>query len=279
MSKFRLIFKTIKKPIIGMVHFLPLLGYDEFKSLEEVEKNALEDLKALIVGGIDGVMFENNYDIPHKIKVGPETVASFTAILSRIKKIISVPFGVSVLWNDAYAALSIAKVCGGSFIRIPVFVDEVETSYGKVKGEADKVLEFRRKIKAEDIALLVDVHVKHAKILSKLSLEDSAVLAIKKGADAIILTGKWTSDAPEIKDVIKVRKKIGNFPLLIGSGVNLDNIEDFIKIADGIIVGTSLKKGSNDKGEINVKSFKKRVDVEKVKLFISKVKKLRNHLK
>src|SRR6266568_1492996 len=68
------IFHT-KRPIIGMIHFMPLLGYPGYSDISLILNNALKDLEALEAGGVDGIMFENNYDIPHKIFVGPETVA------------------------------------------------------------------------------------------------------------------------------------------------------------------------------------------------------------
>lgn len=64
--KFNKIFKKKKKVIIGAVHFPPLLGYPGFPGFDVALKNAIFDLKAFEKGGVDGIIFENNYDIPHK---------------------------------------------------------------------------------------------------------------------------------------------------------------------------------------------------------------------
>ena len=85
MNKLAETFKT-KNPVIGMIHLMPLMGYKEFTSLEEVMKKALSDLRTLEKGGVDGVMIENNYDLPHKIFVGPETVASMTYLVCKLRK-------------------------------------------------------------------------------------------------------------------------------------------------------------------------------------------------
>ncbi len=273
MNKIRGIFKT-EKPAIGMIHFMPLLGYPKYPGINQVLDAALRDLKAFEESGVDGVMVENNYDIPHRIFVAPETVACMTYLTSEIIKKTKLPVGIAVLWNDYKAALFIAKICGGQFIRVPVFVDNVKTDYGDVFGEADQVIRYRKEIKAGNIALFTDVHVKHAKLLSRYSLEESARKAIQKGSDGIIVTGKWTGDAPTLSKLESVRKAVGNFPIFIGSGACIENIQDLMKYTDGIIVGTSLKTGSNSKKHVNIRGEKERIDKSKVKRFVAKFRKL-----
>lgn len=271
MNKLRKIFKT-ERPLIGMIHFMPLIGYKAYSGLSKVLNAALKDLKALESGGVDGVMIENNYDVPHKIFVDPETIVCMAYLTNEIIKRTKLPVGISVLWNDYKAALSIAKISGGKFIRIPVFVDDVSTQYGDVFGEAEKVIEYRKKIAATDILLFTDIHVKHSKLLSKYSLQESANRAIKKGSDGIIVTGKWTGDAPDLNNLILVKKEIKNFPIFIGSGATLDNLDDLTRYVDGIIVGTSLKAGKNNKKHVNIKGERERIDLEKVKRFVKRFK-------
>ena len=266
------IFKT-KNPVIGMVHFPPLLDYKDFPGIEVCLEKSLKDAKTLQKGGVDGIMFENNYDTPHKIFVGPEIASSMTFLISEIKKHISLPIGINVLWNDYKTALSIAKICGAKFIRVPVFVDSVQTDYGKVLAEPEKVILFREQIGASDIALFTDIHVKHAKMLEEKTISYSAKEAIERGSDAIIITGKWTGDAPNVSDLEETRKAVGkSFPILIGSGATKDNIDILLKYADCVIVGTSLKTGSISQKEINLKSWQEIIDLEKTKEFVKKVK-------
>lgn len=264
-------FKT-KRPTIGMIHFMPLLGYSSFAGINRVLKAALQDLEALEKGGMDGVMVENNYDIPHKIFADSETVACMTYLTNEVIKKTKLPVGISVLWNDYKAALSIAKICGGQFIRVPVFVDDVRTQYGDIFGEAHKVIEYRKKIKSENIALFTDIHVKHAKLLSKFSLGESAKKAIGMGSDGIIVTGKWTGDAPDLNDLNIVRKSVNNSPIFIGSGATVENVRDLITYADGVIVGTSLKTGNNDTKHVNIRGEEERIDKKKTIKFVKMFK-------
>lgn len=258
------IFKKNKNIIIGAIHFPPLFGYKDFPGIDIAFKNAMRDLKAFEEGGADGVIIENNYDVPHKITVDKKTVDMMIYLGKEIKKNTSLPIGVSVLWNDYKSALQIAKVIDGKFIRVPVFVDRVKTDYGEVFGNPKDVLKYRKKIDAESIAIFTDIHVKHAELLEKKSIGTSAMEAIKSGSDALIITGKWTAQAPKLDDLIAVKNITNDFPILIGSGINDSNVKELFKYTDGAIVSTSLKEGNNIDNGPNIKSWKQRIDKNKV---------------
>lgn len=261
----KITFSKSSKLLIGAVHLPPLLGYSDFPGFDVAVKNMLADLQAFERGGADAIIFENNYDIPHKASVDASVVASMTYLGEELKRATGLPVGISVLWNDYRTALSIAKTLGLQFIRVPVFVDTVQTSYGIMEGNAEDVVAFRSSIRAEEVGLFVDIHVKHAALVSKHTLLESADLAKQKGADAIILTGKWTGDAPNISEVSSIRDHVGDFPILLGSGVDAQNAPILFKYANGAIVSTSLKQGVGDAAHVNVKSYDQRVDVGKVK--------------
>ncbi len=272
MSNIKNIFNT-EYPVIGMIHFGPLLGYSSSFNVDIVLKDALADLASLEKGGVDAVMIENNYDTPHKIKVGPETVATMTYLLSEISKHTKLPLGVSVLWNDYEAALSIAKICGAKFVRVPVFVDEVETSYGRVIGNPQDVLKYRKFIEAEDILLLTDIHVKHAQILTDLDILGTAKLANRHGSDGLIVTGKWTGDAPDIMQLSQLSDALPTTPIFVGSGASAENIKHLAPYITGVIVSTALKEGAARNDEINIKASDQRIDRIRVKQFVDNFQK------
>lgn len=257
------IFKKKNNIIIGVIHFPPLLGYPKFPGLDVCLRDALKDLKSF-QGKVDGLFIENNYDIPHKQKVDPEIVAAMTYLGSKVRSATNLPLGISVLWNDYQAALSMAKILNYQFIRVPVFVDKVKTKCGIIQGKPKEVIKFRKSIKADQIALFTDIHVKHSKLLSKYSIIQSARRAVKFGSDALIITGRWTGQAPNLKELQKVRKSINQFPILIGSGGAKDNIANIFQYANGAIISTSLKQGRNRAAEVNVKSWRQRIDKKNV---------------
>lgn len=264
MYKFKKIFNKDQGVVIGAIHFPPLLGFSEFPSFEIARANALKDLEAFEKGGVDAVIFENNYDIPHTEFVGSEICASMLLLGAEIKKATTLPVGISVLWNDYKTALSIAKVLDLQFIRIPVFVDTVKTNYGIIEGNFEEIIKYRKHIQTENVALFTDIHVKHAEILSSHTIIESAQLAIKGGSDGLIVTGKWTGDAPDLAEIKEVRGAISDFPIICGSGVDNKNIHELFTYASGAIVSTSLKEGTNKHGEVNVKGYEQRINKEKV---------------
>ncbi len=102
------------RPLIGMVHLLPLLGSHLYAGDDEaILRQARADALTLQEAGFHGIMVENFGDAPfHAQQVRPHTVAQMTAIVSELRKEIDLPVGVNVLRNDAFAALAVARVTG-----------------------------------------------------------------------------------------------------------------------------------------------------------------------
>jgi len=260
-----------KKLMVGAIHFPPLMGYPDFPGIKVALKNALADLKAFERGGFDAVIIENNYDIPHQINVSPAVVSCLSCLGKELRVSTKLPMGISVLWNDYRTALATAKIIGLQFVRIPVFVDRVETDFGIIEPSATEVKKYQKLIGADNIKLFVDIHVKHAKLLSPHSLAESAKMAITHGADAVIVTGKWTGDAPDETAVVELKKNIRNFPIILGSGIRADNAKALLQKADGVIVSTSLKKGRTKKTERNVKAYSQRISFPLAKKLVTVV--------
>ena len=62
-------------------------------------------------------------------------------------------------------------------------------------------------------------------------------------ADGLIVSGAGTGLATELADVQRVRAACPSARIMLGSGVTLANVRDYLPFADGFIVGTSLKVG------------------------------------
>jgi hypothetical protein len=271
MNKFKKAFND-KRVVIGMVHCSPLLGYGNPLKIREVEKKFMKDLKALISGGVDAVMIENNYDAPHYETAKLSTIPHLTDLCLKARKYTKKPLGICILWNDYETALAIAKIAEFNFIRVPVFVDKVKTVYGIFSGKAKEVIDFRKKINAEDILIFADVQVKHAEHLIKRSLSVAIREAIAKKADAVIITGKWTGDPPTVKDVNEAKKTAKNIPVILGSGITTGNIKKYC--ADAFIVGSYFKGKGNpqEKDFHNIFSYKAKIQKSRVKKFVSVLK-------
>lgn len=261
------IFKN-KKPVIGVIHLLPLPGSPRWSGdLEEVLLRAEQEALALASGGIDSIIIENFFDAPFaKDKVDVSTACALTLAVKRVKSVTKLPIGVNVLRNDALSALAIATVCGAEYIRVNVLSGAMVTDQGIIESDARNVLLYRKQLLQEkNIKIFADVMVKHAYPLGEgndiaLAAKDTMLRA---GADAVIVSGTGTGQAPDMNDLKAVRKALPNAPILIGSGSTQENAKDLLSVADGIIVGTTLKR----RGELE-----QPVDVDRVRDFVSVVK-------
>ena len=112
------LFKT-QKPVIAMCHLQPMPGdpyYDKDGGMQKVVDAAYDEFIKLQEGGVDAVMFSNEFSMPYLKKVNPETTASMARVIGELKHEIKIPFGVNVLW-DPFASLDLAAATGARFIR------------------------------------------------------------------------------------------------------------------------------------------------------------------
>src|SRR4051794_40026899 len=106
-----------EKAIIAMCHLLPLPGDPYFNKelgMDYVVEMAKKDLHFLQEGGVDAVMFSNEFSLPYLTNVKTETVAAMAR--KELMHDIKIPFGVNVLW-DAGKSLDLAAATGAQFVR------------------------------------------------------------------------------------------------------------------------------------------------------------------
>ncbi|MGB9729429.1 MAG: BtpA/SgcQ family protein [Thermoprotei archaeon] len=258
----------IEKPIIGVIHLLPLPGSPKGQSFDSVLKRAVSEALILEEGGVDGLIIENFGDAPYvKDNASPETIAFMTAIAKEISMSVSLPLGINILRNCVDSAIAVAAATGGKFVRANVWVGVYITDQGVIEGKAHNILRFRKALGADHIKIFADVRVKHAHPIVPISIEDEVKDNIERGlADALIVTGPRTGQPPSSDYVSNVKKVAGEVPVLIGSGLNLNNTKELLTIADGAIVGTFFKVDG---------IITNPIDIKRVRSLISLVKELR----
>ena len=230
--------------LIGVVHLRPLPGSPRFGgNVRDIIDFAVEDARAYERGGAHAIFIENFGDVPFtKASVGPETIAAMTAAGCAIRAAVKLPIGFNVLRNDAKAALALCAACGGDFVRVNIHTGAMLTDQGLIEGDAFNTVRYRGQV-CPGAEIFADVHVKHAVPLGDWSLEDAAHDTVERGlADALIVSGVGTGQAADIEDVERVRRACPKAKLLLGSGVNAANVKDYLRFADGVIVGSSLKR-------------------------------------
>jgi len=238
------LFQSHRKVLVGVVHLKPLPGSPRHRqTMADIIKSAVADAVAYERGGAHAIFIENFGDVPFtKSNVAPETIAAMTAAGCAVRAAVKLPIGFNVLRNDARAALALCAACGGDFIRVNVHSGAMLTDQGIIEGDAYHTLRYRESV-APGAQIFADVHVKHAVPLGDWSLEDAASDTAERGlADALIVSGVGTGKAADLDDVKRVRAACPHAKILLGSGVNLENVNSFLEVADGVIVGSSLKR-------------------------------------
>jgi membrane complex biogenesis BtpA family protein len=237
-------------PVVGMVH-LPALpgspGYGGDRGA--IRERARADVAALVDGGCDGLLFENYGDTPyHPESVPAHTVAELTAAVGAVTAEVDRPHGVNVLRNDAEAALSVSAATGGAFVRVNVHTGTRATDQGLLEGRAHETLRRRERLDA-DVAVLADVAVKHSGAVADRDLARLARETVDRGlADGLVVSGSATGEPAaddRLRAVLDGRDDAGReVPVLVGSGVTPGNAGTYLERADGLIVGTALKRDS-----------------------------------
>jgi len=232
-----------EKVVIGMVHFPPLPGaplYDDKDGIKTIIDKVRGDLLSLQDGGIDAVMFCNENDRPYKIETNYATVATMGRVIGEMINDIKVPFGVDVLW-DPIAAIAIAKATGAKFIREIVSGTYV-SDMGFWNTNVGELYRYRKLIDAKDIAVFFNISAEFAYNLDRRPIEEIAKsVAFSSLADAILVSGPMTGIAPTVETLKKVKENV-QIPVFVNTGVNANNVSGLLKIADGAVIGTSLKK-------------------------------------
>lgn len=237
---------SIPKPLIGMLHLLPLPGSPRFAGeMAAVMESLLRDAEALVEGGVHGLILENFGDAPfYPQRVPPEVVAHLTRLAIEVRERFDVPLGVNVLRNDGRSALAIAQAAGADFIRVNVLCGARVTDQGIIPGIAHELLRDRALLGAGRVRVFADVNVKHSAPLGPpRPIEQEATETIQRGgADAVIVSGSGTGQATDMEEVRRAKAAAGDTPVFVGSGVTTETIVNYVPHADGFIVGTALKR-------------------------------------
>jgi len=231
--------------LIGMVHLGPLPGSPAFDgSMDGLVGAAVDDATTLADAGFDALLIENFGDAPFFADDVPDaTVASITRAAVAVAGAVTLPLGINVLRNDGLAAISIAAAVGAAFVRVNVLTGAMTTDQGPIVGKAAEIARLRAAL-GLDIGIAADVMVKHAVPPPGLTLASAARDTWERGgADALVLSGASTGEPVSRLDLEGLRSAVPDAPILIGSGASAATVAGLLEVADGVIVGTSIKTG------------------------------------
>ncbi|XP_058237351.1 uncharacterized protein F13E9.13, mitochondrial [Hemibagrus wyckioides] len=227
--KFMKLFRHLKTNIIGMIHVGALPGTPLHRSpVPELLEQACREAEVYQQEAVDGLLIENMHDVPY---------------------------------------LMCCKCSGLDFIRAEGFVFSHVADEGLMNACAGELLRYRRHIGAEHIQIFTDIKKKHSAhaLTADVCVAETARAAEFFLSDGVVVTGPSTGVQANPQELTEVMRSV-QIPVLIGSGVTQENMEDYLQ-ADALIVGSHFKSGGR---------WENGVDPVRVKRFMEKVQKLRN---
>lgn len=258
----------VKKPIIAMCHLGSLPGdphYDKNNGLGEVIQWARKDLHALQNGGVNAIMFSNEFSMPYLTKVRAITIASMARIIGELLHEIRIPFGVNVLW-DPEASLDLATATGAHFVR-EIFSGVYASDFGLWNPNAGEIVRHQHEIGAENVKLFFNIVPEAAKYLADRDIVDIAKSTVfNHMPDALCVSGLIAGAQTNTSILRRVKEAVPGTVVFANTGVKIDNVEEQLSIADGAVVGTTFKYNGK---------FENHVDEERVAAFMAKVRSFR----
>jgi membrane complex biogenesis BtpA family protein len=228
------------KPVIGMVHIGALPGSPLFDPALDLVAAARADLLALQAAGFDAVMFVKQHDRPYEFSVDTASTATMAAIIGQLKSEIIVPFGVNVLW-DPMSSIALGTATGAGFVR-EIFTGSYASDMGPWTPDAGKAMRYRDRLGRSDMAMLYNISAEFAHSLDQRSLPDRARSAVFSSIpDAVLVSGQITGEAAALSDLEAVKAVLPDIAVMANTGVKHETVGDVLSIADGCIVGSSLK--------------------------------------
>ncbi|MEG0768983.1 MAG: BtpA/SgcQ family protein [Ruthenibacterium sp.] len=267
----------VKKPIITMLHLDPLPGDPRFHygdRMERVVEHARADLKALQDGGVDGVMFSNEFSLPYERHMSFITPACMARIIGELKSELRVPFGVDCI-SDGQATIELAAAVGAQFVR-GTFSGVYVGDGGFYNNDFSQLQRRKAALQLDDLKMLYFINPESDRSMDTRPLVDIAKSTIFKAhPDGLCISANAAGQDVDDELIASVKAGTPDVVVLCNTGCRPDTIVRKLTTADAAVVGTYFKENGqleNDKLE-NV-----RVDINRVKEFMEAVRAFRKTL-
>lgn len=256
------------KPIIAMCHLQALPGdpfYDSDLGMTSVVALARKDLLALQAGGVDAIMFSNEFSLPYLTRVRPETTAAMARVIGELLRDIETPFGVNALW-DPIASLDVAAATGALFVR-EVISGVYASDFGLWNTNPGETVRHRRRLGIEHVKLFYNIVPEAAAYVANRDITDVAKTTVfNNRPDALCVSGITAGAELDSQTMLRVKEAVPGTSVFSNTGCRADNIKSQLAHADGAVVGTTFKVDG---------VFANPVDERRVRDFMEKVRECR----
>lgn len=248
-----------------MCHLQALPGdpdFDQIGGMDKVLEAAKKDLLALQAGGVDGIMFSNEFSLPYLTKVEPVTIAAMARIIGELRPYILVPYGVNCLW-DPIASLDLAVAVDALFVR-EIISGVYASDFGLWNTDPGQTARHRQRIGAQKIKMFYNIVPEAAKYLADRDIAEIAkTTEFNNKPDALCVSGLTAGSETDTQILEIVKSAVNHTPIFCNTGCTKDNIERQLSVADGAICATTFKEDG---------IFENPVDLNRVKDFMDVVK-------
>mgnify|MGYP003752265467 CR=1 FL=1 len=206
-----------QKPVIGMIHLAHRCEGD-------MVGDALKEMQIYEDEGVSGAIVE---DYPYFVngrhcRASPKEICNVMSAINEAD--FDVVVGVNCLQNPRLSA-AVSRSYGGKFVQ-----------YDSVQGDGFD-------LEALGQFVLGGVGFKYQPVSGN-SAEYDLAEGMKR-CDAVVTTGDGTGIATPMSRLTEYKDILGDFPLIVGAGVNPDNAYIQSKVVDGAIVGSCFKWGGD----------------------------------
>lgn len=264
----------VKKPIIAMLHLDPLPGDPRYRygdCMETVAAHAREDLRALQEGGVDGVLFSNEFSLPYQRHMSFVTPAAMARVIGELKSELAVPYGVDCI-SDGAATLELAAAVDAKFVR-GTFCGVYVGDGGLYDNDFSALLRRKAALHLDELKMLYFINPESDRNLDTRPLADIASSTIFKAhPDGLCISASAAGQDVDEELMAAVKKKNPEVVVLCNTGCRPDTIAHKLSVSDAAVVGTTFKEDGKLENE---KLQNVRVKADRVKAFMEVVYKVR----
>lgn len=223
------------KPIIGVLHVGPSPGVPGARAVRCSIDRTVTEARLLIEHGVDGLLVENMHDMPAvaETESGPEVAAFLTHAAVAVKRYAGhrLPVGVRAMGGANRTAVAVAVAASCDFVRVDGWAEN--------PSDAGALLRYRHALGADALPILADLRPRHVDHCGTLVAQ-----AIENHADGFAVLGPGRGEPPAA-GCLEAVLAATDLPVLAGGGLDSTNLLDFVELADGFLVGSGLKEGSD----------------------------------
>ena len=267
----------VRKPIIAMLHLDALPGDPRFRretSIQEIAAHAGADLEALQNGGVDGVLFSNEFSLPYQRTMDMVTPAAMAYVIGALRSELRVPFGVDAI-SDGGATLELAAAVGADFVR-GTFSGVYVGDGGLYNNDFATLMRRKAALPLDSLKMLYFINPESDRNLDLRPLQEIAASTIfKVHPDGLCISANAAGQDVDEELIAAVKSRNPEVAVLCNTGCRPDTIIRKLRVADAAVVGTYFKQGGKLENE---RLENVRVDAARVRMFMDVVREFRTTL-